>query len=260
MRQHPVNARRGAFWAAWQRHEQRRRGHVIPPSHRVFARTRADKDVQRRTAIRRRRLGKYVEEHACRLLDQGVPLDVLLDSYAPGAVGAQAWFAGRYGITPSRTTLAEDFRAVLGEPTGTLPQALSLEHGAYVQAHTFSLRRLDVTLGPLGRKITARICNHALGLERGSGRRGTVNMSVSPVSVLRRARRALQRALEQAVAGNRHLVGVRLAWRLAHLGLDEADAHTLLSEYQATVARSGSRLYERREARRAVSSAYRKLT
>jgi len=212
------------------------------------------------------------------MLDQGLPYDVLLEYCAVGSNECQEWFARNFQQRPSRTTLLRDFRAVFGSPNGALP---AIQHERYVggqaQAYTFNLRdNLHVTLGRLGRKIVKHICEHALAIEwsekktkkrsrgRETGATPTVKESVSSVSVWRRGYNALRKAVWEAVPGTRHYDGVRLAWHLAHIGLAREDADEFLEHYWSEVkdlkrSEMQGRRYELREARRAVSSAYRKL-
>jgi hypothetical protein len=245
------------FLEAWQRFEQRQRGHVVPPSERAPASRRADKDCQRRTAERRRQIAAYIEDHACALLDRGVPANVVLDHCALGSAGAQEWFRAKGTKAPSRTTLIEDFEAICGSPSGSLPVVQDFDRYdvGLAQANTYSLRYLYRTLGHFGRKVLLAIERYAKALRNGPTH--TVK-SFSPVLTLRRSRTALAKALNRPVG---HRASLALAWHVAKLGLPERTAHDLMAEYhEATGGWTWSgRRFTAQEAHKAVESAYRKV-
>ncbi len=238
--------------------------HEVPRGERRAATTRADKGVQRRTATRRRRVARLVFDRATALHRSGLPYEKVVDSLAVSTVALQAMYAEQFGAKPSRDTLLSDLDAILGAPSGKLAAKYSDRVDELVQANTYSLRDVHKTLGRLGRKLTEKLHGVVLAIEfdqsrRWISRRADGELALSPISVRRIAQSALRRAIDDAVAGNRHHTGVRFAWRLAHVGVPEPTARGLLRIYQDSVGRLGGRRYEPREARRAVTSAYRKV-
>ncbi len=230
-------------------------GYHLPSDQRRAPTVRADRHCQKRTAQRRRRIGKLLHRHAQERLRAGVPWELVLDNFAAGTSHLQAAYEQRYGERPSRNTLQHDLDALLGGRTGAMPVVYNHKAERAVQANTYSLRALAVTLGTLGAQYLRKLVDLAVRVEferpRSYGER-----AIGPISL----DRELRRAVEKAVAGNRHSTGVRLAWRLAKLGVSEQAAHRVLGRYREAVCPLGDRRYERREARRAVESAYRKVT
>lgn len=116
-------------------------------------RERADKDCQSRTAVRRRRVARLIFKRAETLHKQGLPHPKVLDQIAVSTVHLQEMYEHEHGQRPSRDTLAADLEAILGKPTGKLKIAYSDHVHDTVQANTYSLRHVHITLGRLGRKL-----------------------------------------------------------------------------------------------------------
>lgn len=232
----------------------------LPPELRCYATTRADRNCQRRTRVRRRRAACIVFDLSRAKLKKGLPLEKVLDENAPGSNTIQDEYQRRYGERPSRHTITEDLEAIFGPPTGKLAMTFSRRAEAHVQANTYSLRHVHRSLGSYGSKLMNALCNFAYALETCRSRRLPArDGSVSPISVSG----AVRIALDRAVRGNRHVTGLKLAWYLAKLGVPEQDAVVAVRDYWAEVRAIGERGGRRiawSEARRWVESAYRKLT
>jgi hypothetical protein len=251
----PVGQRR--FLDVYEDVIRRQRPSRTPPELRWTPTKRADRGCQRRTAVRRRRVTRLVFLQAELVMRRGLPYEKVIDQLAIGTSQLQRRYWQVHGERPSRATLLGDLEAIFGSPTGRLGVRWSDDAEQEGQANTYSIRNVHITLGRLGRKLMRKLVELQLSIEFGDDHHGVRSLSTKHVS--EKAKRALRKALENAVNGTKHLTGLRLAWRLAHLGVPEATAHQLLTEYRRSVPSDGRR-YEAREARRAVESAYRKVT
>jgi len=233
------------------------RAQRLPSELRVYATTRADRNCQRRTRIARRRVARIVFGLSTDKLRGHVPFEKVLDYNAPGSYVVEAEYERRYGEKRHHDTITRDLEALFGQPTGQLDQKFSHLAGRLGQANTYSVRKVHLTLGRLGRKLMNDLVNYAYSLEsgllpHGAGRLGRISHTGLVEKVL-------QRALEMAVKGTRHRTGLKMAWVLATLGVPEEAARAAMRDYWTNARALGGRRYEWREARRALESAYRKF-
>lgn len=206
-----------------------------PPTERVQPKRLRERTRRAFFLIRRDFILKRVRE----VTEAGMPSLDALDHIALSSVQAERWLKDQHGLDLDRKTILKLFALICGAPNGKLAEGFSESAAVYgdgvVQANTYSLRHLHVTLGRRsGRKISQLIADLLLASE-GIGCRRVPQRSFGGITHNTWAVRALQRAIEDAFPGMRHAILCRLTTHLAYLGFSPGDMRPFITEYRLAV-------------------------